>query len=146
MEGFAMQAARQVVKFRVEDATKHCHTRTGAVHALEGVSFDVREGELVCVLGPSGCGKSTLLWAMSGLHRLTRGRILLDGAPVTRPHPAIVMIFQEANLLPWRNLLRPKSGGEANGLDKARVKAAADGYKLPTAYESVNVEIIQAKI
>ncbi len=102
----AMQAARQAVKLRVEDATKHYHTRTGVVHALEGVSFDVREGELVCVLGPSGCGKSTLLWAMSGLHQLTRGRILLDGEAITRPHPAIAMIFQDANLLPWRNLLR----------------------------------------
>ncbi|MBV9705249.1 MAG: ABC transporter ATP-binding protein, partial [Methylobacteriaceae bacterium] len=44
--------------------------------------------------------------AMSGLHPLTRGRVLLDGAAVTRPHPQIAMIFQDANLLPWRNLLR----------------------------------------
>jgi NitT/TauT family transport system ATP-binding protein len=75
------------------------------VHALEDFSLDVREGELVCVLGPSGCGKTTLLWAMSGLHALTRGRIVLDGRPVVGPRPAeIGMIFQEANLLPWRNL------------------------------------------
>jgi NitT/TauT family transport system ATP-binding protein len=65
----------------------------------------VREGELVCILGPSGCGKTTLLWAMSGLHALTRGEVLLDGSAVTGPRPAeIGMIFQEANLLPWRNL------------------------------------------
>ncbi len=107
MEGsVAMQSARQAVKLRIEDATKHYHTRTGIVHALESVSFDVRDGELVCVIGPSGCGKSTLLWAMSGLHPLTRGCVLLDGTPITQPHPAVAMIFQEANLLPWRNLLR----------------------------------------
>ncbi len=93
-------------KLRIEGATKDYKTRTGTVQALADVSFDVAEGELVCVLGPSGCGKSTLLWAMSGLHPLTRGRILLDGAPIVRPHPAIAMIFQEANLLPWRTLLR----------------------------------------
>jgi NitT/TauT family transport system ATP-binding protein len=58
------------------------------------------------VLGPSGCGKSTLLWAMAGLHELTRGRVLLDGVPITRPHPEIGMVFQDANLLPWRNLIK----------------------------------------
>jgi NitT/TauT family transport system ATP-binding protein len=92
-------------KIRVESATKVYETKSGPVHALEDFSLDVREGELVCVLGPSGCGKTTLLWAMSGLHELTRGRILLEGKPVTGPQPAeIGMIFQEANLLPWRNL------------------------------------------
>jgi NitT/TauT family transport system ATP-binding protein len=75
------------------------------VHALEDVSIDVNDGELVCILGPSGCGKTTLLWAMSGLHALTRGRVLLDDTEVTGPRPTeIGMIFQEANLLPWRNL------------------------------------------
>ena len=58
------------------------------------------------MLGPSGCGKSTLLWAMAGLHELTRGRVLLDGEPWTRPHPQIGMVFQDANLLPWRNLIK----------------------------------------
>jgi NitT/TauT family transport system ATP-binding protein len=75
------------------------------VHALEDVSIDVDDGELVCILGPSGCGKTTLLWAMSGLHALTRGRVLLGGSEVRGPRPSeIGMIFQEANLLPWRNL------------------------------------------
>jgi NitT/TauT family transport system ATP-binding protein len=97
---------RLATKLGVEDATKHYSTRTGVVHALERVSFAVREGEFVCVLGPSGCGKTTLLWAMAGLHSLTRGRVLVDGEPVTKPHPQIAMMFQEANLLPWRSLIR----------------------------------------
>ncbi len=102
----AERPAESRIKLRVEDATKHYSTRTGSVHALENVSFEVREGEMVCVLGPSGCGKTTLLWSMAGLHSLTSGRVLIDGEPVTKPHPQVAMMFQEANLLPWRSLIR----------------------------------------
>jgi NitT/TauT family transport system ATP-binding protein len=88
----------------IEHATKYYKTQTGSVHALEDLSLEIAEGEFVCILGPSGCGKSTLLWALSGLHELTNGRIMLNGTPVTDPRPEIGMIFQDANLLPWRNL------------------------------------------
>jgi NitT/TauT family transport system ATP-binding protein len=89
----------------VRNATKIYEAKTGPVNALDNFSVDVHEGELVCVLGPSGCGKTTLLWALSGLHALTRGEIALDGTPVKGPRPQeIGMIFQDANLLPWRNL------------------------------------------
>ena len=92
-------------KLRIENAGKIYASKAGPVHALEDFSLDVNEGELVCILGPSGCGKTTLLWAMSGLHALTSGRIVLDGKPVEGPRPQeIGVIFQEANLLPWRNL------------------------------------------
>ena len=75
------------------------------MHALESFSLDVAEGELITILGPSGCGKTTLLWAMSGLHALSRGEILLDGTAIRGPRPhEIGMMFQDANLLPWRNL------------------------------------------
>jgi NitT/TauT family transport system ATP-binding protein len=88
----------------VERATKHYKTQTGSVHALEDLSLEIEPGEFICILGPSGCGKSTLLWAMSGLHELTSGKVVLKGTEVTAPRPEIGMIFQEANLLPWRNL------------------------------------------
>ena len=88
----------------IEHATKHYTTRSGSVHALDDLSFTVDQGEFVCILGPSGSGKSTLLWALSGLHDLTSGRIVLNGTPVTGPRPEIGMVFQDANLLPWRTL------------------------------------------
>jgi NitT/TauT family transport system ATP-binding protein len=92
-------------KIRVVDASKVYETKSGPVNALEGFSVDIRDGELICILGPSGCGKTTLLWAMSGLHALTRGQVLLDDQPIAGPRPReIGMIFQDANLLPWRNL------------------------------------------
>jgi NitT/TauT family transport system ATP-binding protein len=92
-------------KIRVVGATKVYETKSGPLTALEGFSVDIRDGELICILGPSGCGKTTLLWAMSGLHALTRGQVLLDDQPIAGPRPReIGMIFQDANLLPWRNL------------------------------------------
>jgi NitT/TauT family transport system ATP-binding protein len=101
-EGAAVASEAKIV---VSEASKIYETKTGPVPALDRFSVDVRDGELVCILGPSGCGKTTLLWAMSGLHALTSGRILLDGSAVTGPRPReIGMIFQDANLLPWRSL------------------------------------------
>jgi NitT/TauT family transport system ATP-binding protein len=93
-------------KVSVIGATKYYRTQSGSVHALDDVSIEVQEGEFVCVLGPSGCGKSTLLWSLAGLHALSSGQILLDGDPITGPSAQIGMIFQDANLLPWRSLIR----------------------------------------
>jgi NitT/TauT family transport system ATP-binding protein len=93
-------------KIIIENATKVYQTRSGQTHALERFSATVQEGEFVCILGPSGCGKTTLLWAMSGLHPLTSGTVMLDNTPVKGPRPEIGMVFQEANLLPWRSLMQ----------------------------------------
>ncbi len=91
-------------KLGVRAATKVYHTASGDLMALDRCSLDVRANEIVSIVGPSGCGKTTLLWSMSGLHQLSQGSILLDGRPITGPHPDIGIVFQEANLLPWRNL------------------------------------------
>ncbi|MEZ5931944.1 MAG: ABC transporter ATP-binding protein [Alphaproteobacteria bacterium] len=91
-------------KLRVDSASKAYTTATGDLLALDRCSLDVFPNEIISVVGPSGCGKTTLLWSMSGLHGLTSGAIFLDGRPITGPHPDIGIVFQEANLLPWRDL------------------------------------------
>ncbi|MCB1498389.1 MAG: ABC transporter ATP-binding protein [Bauldia sp.] len=90
----------------VDKATLYYNTKSGPLHALDNVSLDVRDGEFLCIIGPSGCGKTTLLWSMAGLIKLTDGAISLDGERIVKPNPHIAMIFQDANLLPWRTVER----------------------------------------
>jgi NitT/TauT family transport system ATP-binding protein len=91
-------------KLSVRGATKAYSTASGELVAIDRCSLDVKAGEIVSIVGPSGCGKTTLLWSMSGLHPLSAGEVLLDGKPVKGPNAEIGMVFQEATLLPWRNL------------------------------------------
>ncbi len=74
------------------------------VTALEGVHFAVRRGSFVVLVGPSGCGKTTLLRLLAGLDRPDRGQALLDGEPIRQPQRRIGLIFQQANLMPWRTI------------------------------------------
>ncbi len=59
------------------------HKHFGAFPALDGVSLDIRSGELLALLGPSGSGKTTLLRALAGLEQPEQGRILFDGEDAT---------------------------------------------------------------
>lgn len=102
----ATQSPNGNPKIVIDKVMKVYQTKTGHTHALDNFSSTIAEGEFVCVVGPSGCGKTTLLWAMSGLHPLTSGTILIDGAPVKGAHPEVGMVFQEANLLPWSTVMK----------------------------------------
>jgi NitT/TauT family transport system ATP-binding protein len=81
----------------VRDVWKAFHDprTSGTVLAVEDVSFDVADGEFVCLVGPSGCGKTTLLRILAGLETATSGtvRIKANGPPG--------MVFQEASIFPW---------------------------------------------
>jgi NitT/TauT family transport system ATP-binding protein len=102
--GTMFTAARSGPKLQILSAAKVYNTRAGDLVAIDRCSFDIGAEEIVSIVGPSGCGKTTLLWSMSGLHPLTAGEVLLDGQPVRGPHPEVGMVFQDANLLPWRNV------------------------------------------
>jgi NitT/TauT family transport system ATP-binding protein len=89
----------------VEQAGLVYPTPQGGLVALRGVSFTVEPESFVCIVGPSGSGKSTLLQLLAGLQAPTSGQVLFDGKPMTRPRRRIGMVFQKANLMPWRTVL-----------------------------------------
>lgn len=72
--------------------------------AVRPVSLTLAAGQFVCLVGPSGCGKSTLIRVLAGLQAPTKGDVLIDGEPVTAPSPRVALMFQDANLMPWRTV------------------------------------------
>ena len=81
--------------------------RTGqpTVIAIENITFDLEAGQLVTLLGPSGCGKTTFLKIVAGLIRASSGQIQINGEEVSGPHPDFGIVFQQANLMPWRSVI-----------------------------------------
>jgi NitT/TauT family transport system ATP-binding protein len=69
------------------------------------VTFDIEPSSFVCLVGPSGCGKSTLIRILGGLQRPTRGEAFVDKALIAEPRRQVGVMFQEANLMPWRTVL-----------------------------------------
>src|ERR1700689_4441297 len=116
----------------VEGLSKRFATSEGPVHALDHISFEVRQGEFVAVIGPSGCGKSTLFGIIGGLIGDYDGSIRVNGATVGGSHREIGMVFQEESTFPWRTTLENVAFPlEAAGMAKTeRLKRARELVKL----------------
>ncbi|MCD6426194.1 MAG: ABC transporter ATP-binding protein [Anaerolineales bacterium] len=78
----------------------------GSLQALNQISFSVDREQFICVVGPSGSGKSTLIRVLAGLLAPTSGEVVLDGIPINEPRQGVGIVFQKANLMPWRSVLR----------------------------------------
>ena len=98
---------------------------------LASVNLKVEPGEFVALLGPSGCGKSTLLRLVAGLEAPTSGAILADGAPIARPDPSRILVFQDPTLFPWATVeANVATGLEARGVLKAQRSRVAEALAL----------------
>jgi len=115
------------VKISVRRLTKRFHT--AGVVAFDGLDFDVREHEVLCILGPSGCGKTTLLRVIDGLVASDAGEVTIEGRPVTQPSREVAMVFQHFGLFPWKRLDQNIAYGlKLLGRPPAEIGAAVDRY------------------
>jgi NitT/TauT family transport system ATP-binding protein len=101
----------------------------GGLEVLNGIAFDARAHEFICIVGPSGSGKTTLLRILGGLLEPTRGVVHFSGERLARPRRRIGFVFQDANLMPWRtaleNIILPL---ELEGIEKGEARDRA--YEL----------------
>ncbi len=133
---------------RVTDLKKHYNG--GEIKALDGVSIDVNEGEVIVIIGPSGSGKSTLLRSLNLLEHPTSGSIIFDDVEITDPKTNINlhrqkmgMVFQHFNLFPHMTIMKnltiapikllkmDKADAEKKALellDRVGLKDRADAY------------------
>ncbi|MBT9293165.1 amino acid ABC transporter ATP-binding protein [Hyphomicrobiaceae bacterium 22] len=88
------------------------HKSFGELEVLKGVSFDVRKGEVICIIGPSGSGKSTLIRCINGLSPIQRGSIKVREQEVNDPRldklalrKKVGIVFQQYNLFPHKTAL-----------------------------------------
>jgi polar amino acid transport system ATP-binding protein len=111
--------------------------RFGTVTVLSGVSMEVRQGEVVCLIGPSGSGKSTLLRCTNGLEMIDGGEISLDGKPLPqdwngmrRVRQRMGMVFQNFELFPHKTALSNIAIGPITVLGRSRAEAEAKAREL----------------
>ena len=97
------------IKIHVENLTKDF----GTTKVLQGISTDIYEGEVVCIIGPSGSGKSTFLRCLNRLESATSGKIVVDGHLISdkkidlnKVRENIGMVFQHFNLFANMNVLK----------------------------------------
>jgi len=118
------------MKVRVRDLRKEFHVRAAGreqtVRALDSISFEVGAGEFIVLTGRSGCGKTTALRLIMGLEQATSGSVEIDGRIVNGCGFDRGMVFQHAELLPWRTALgNVEFALEVKGIPAAERRAIA---------------------
>ena len=118
-------------------------TPAGPQRVLDGIDFDVKAGEFVCIAGPSGAGKTTLLRTLAQLQSRDSGEVLVDGEVVTSPPQQMAVVFQDysRSLLPWATVAR----NVALPLSSRNVSASEKEALIADALESVGLSSARDK-
>ena len=122
----------------VRGLQKVYESAAGGVEAIRDLTFEIKAGEMVCIVGPSGAGKTTLLRCISGLLGATAGEVVLEGQKVFGAPKGMAVVFQEyaRSLFPWltvaQNVELPL---KEKGLGKVERK-----QKVAKALEEVGLE------
>lgn len=129
---------------------RNVHKWFGRTHALDDVTLEIEEGEVVVIIGPSGSGKSTLLRSINHLEAVNSGAIIVDGIELTHKstninavRAEVGMVFQQFNLFPHltalqnitlaQRIVRKRNGAEADQraralLEQVGIPEKADSY------------------
>jgi len=115
------------------------HKSFGAHRVLTGISLEVEEHQVVCLIGPSGCGKSTLLRCINGLEPIDAGEIRIHGDRITGPgvdvdalRRDVGIVFQSFNLFPHMTVLENVMLALVRVLHQERAAAEAKAMALLT--------------
>ena len=109
----------------------------GDLKVLQGITVDIHQGDVVCVIGPSGSGKSTFLRCLNRLEEATEGSIFFDGEDIVDPKTDIDrhrqkmgMVFQQFNLFPHMTILKNMTLAPVKLQGMAQAEADAQAMKL----------------
>jgi NitT/TauT family transport system ATP-binding protein len=103
--------------------------RTGkGLVALNDVTMEVNEGDLLCLIGPSGCGKSTTLNLLAGFELPTMGEVIFKDRVITSPSPERGVVFQESSLYPWMTVQQNVAFSLREYVNKKEKEALAMKY------------------
>ncbi len=119
-------------KVRVNNLTKSF----GDLLVLDDVSFNVKDGEFLCIVGPTGCGKTTFLNCLTKLYDITDGEILINEEPINLMKHNVAYIIQEYSAMPW---LRVEENVRF-GLDIKKVPEKEAKKRTDEAIEMVGLE------
>jgi NitT/TauT family transport system ATP-binding protein len=112
-----MNVQRRGAAIEINHLRKEFGTAEARVIAIDDISLSITPGEFVCIVGPSGCGKSTILNIVSGLMRPSKGKVEVDGRPVTGIRHDVGYMFARDGMMPWRTAVENVAFGlEVRGI------------------------------
>ena len=116
---------------------ENLHKYFGSLEVLKGVTTEIQQGEVVCVIGPSGSGKSTFLRCLNLLETPTKGEIYIEGTPLMgnlkqldKLRERVGMVFQQFNLFPHMTVKRNVTLSPTKVLKKPQQQADARAIAL----------------